>query len=238
MSARRDARRELMSAAIGLSLDAGFDATTVDEIAKAAGVARRTFFRHFRTKEDAILPDHDACLGRVTEFLESASPLRSPLLVIADAAGIVLDMYAEDPETAVKRYELTRRVPALREWEIAATSRYQRAFVGYMNGRRAKDERPEFRLRHEVASAAVVAAHNHVLRGWLRSAGRGDVRARLAAAISEVTKALGPWVDGLEAEAAADEVMVVLTTRRTPLWKIAEEIEAVTGRSDDDPATR
>ncbi len=218
-----------MSAAIGLSLDHGFDATTVDEIAKAAGVARRTFFRHFRTKEDAVLPDHDACLERVTGFLRDASPLRSPLLVIADAAEIVLDMYALEADTSVKRYELTRRVPALREWETAATSRYQRAFVSYLDSRRP-DGGETLRLRHEVASAAVVAAHNHILRRWLRAGGQGDVRARFTAAITEVTRALGPWLEGGDPadDASAEEVMVILAHRRAPLWKIAEEIETAT----------
>ncbi|MGI5158926.1 TetR family transcriptional regulator [Microbispora sp. CA-102843] len=229
MSTRRDARRELMSAAIGLSLDAGFDQTTVDEIARTAGVARRTFFRHFRSKEDAIFPNHEECLGRVTQFLESASPLRPPLLVVADAAAIVLDMYVEDPETAVKRYELTRRVPALREWEIAATSRYQRAFVRYMDGRREEADRETFRLRHEVAAAAIVAAHNHVLRTWLRTGAHGDVRAQFNAAMTEVTTALRPWIDGrATVDESSSEVVVVLTVKGTPLWKVAEEIEAAT----------
>ncbi|MER7505050.1 TetR family transcriptional regulator [Nonomuraea pusilla] len=245
MPARRDVRRELMSAAISLSLTTGFDETTVDEIARAAGVARRTFFRHFRTKEDAIFPDHDECLERVVAFLDAASPLRPPLLVIADAAGIVLDMYVEDPETAVKRYELTRRVPALREREIAATSRYQRAFTRYLGGRRDETTGdgtavvggPEAggeaaRLRHEVAAAAVVAAHNHVLRSWLRGGGRGDPRARLTSAMDEVTRALQPWTDGQDTrgDAHSDEVVVLVTTRRAPLWKIAEEIRNATGR--------
>src|SRR4051794_11543821 len=109
-----------MSAAINLSLTRGFDETTVDEIATAAGVGRRTFFRHFRAKEDAVFPDHDECFQRVTEFLDQASPLEPPLLVIGNAARMVLAMYAGEPETAVRRYELTRKVQALREWEIGA----------------------------------------------------------------------------------------------------------------------
>ncbi|MCD0451668.1 TetR family transcriptional regulator [Actinocorallia sp. API 0066] len=230
MSGRRDARRALMSAAISLSLERGFDATTVDEIASAAGVARRTFFRHFRAKEDAVFPDHGACLERVTAFLDAASPLRAPLEVVADAARIVLDMYAEDPETAVRRYELTRRVPALRDWEIGATSRYQRAFARYLDARRDPADRDRFRLQHEVAAASVAAAHNHVLRTWLREGGEPDVRARLTAAITDVAAALHPWfTHGTTEKAASDEVMVVVARPDTPLWRIAEQIQSAAG---------
>ncbi|MDX6740764.1 TetR family transcriptional regulator [Actinocorallia sp. A-T 12471] len=229
MSGRRDARRELMSAAISLSLAHGFEATTVDEIAAAAGVARRTFFRHFRAKEDAVLPDHDACLARVRAFLDAASPLDAPLQLIGRAAELVLDMYAEDPETAVRRYEVIRQVPALREWEIAATSRYQRAFVTYLNASRPAADRDRFRLHHEVAASAVAATHNHVLRTWLRAGAPDDVRPRFAAAIAEVLTALTPWLESGSPAAPAtppDDIMIILAPRTTPLWKLAEHINA------------
>ncbi len=50
----------------------GYEATTVDEIAARAGVARRTFFRHFRSKEEAIFPDHDDTLIRAEAVLNAA----------------------------------------------------------------------------------------------------------------------------------------------------------------------
>ncbi|GAB2829204.1 TetR family transcriptional regulator [Actinocorallia aurea] len=231
MSGRRDARSALMAAAISLSLANGFEATTVDEIAAAAGVARRTFFRHFRAKEDAVLPDHDACLERVRAFLDASSPLDPPLQVIARAAELVLDMYAEDPETAVRRYEVIRRVPTLREWEIAATSRYQRAFVTYLNARRPAADLDRFRLHHEVAASAVAATHNHVLRTWLRASAPDDVHARFTAAITEVRTALAPWLDSgtpSPAPAEPDDIMIILAPRSTPLWKLAESIQAST----------
>lgn len=47
-------RESLYSAAFRLFADKGFDATTVDEIAEAAGVSRRTFFRYFESKEAVV----------------------------------------------------------------------------------------------------------------------------------------------------------------------------------------
>ncbi|MCC5577073.1 TetR family transcriptional regulator [Microtetraspora sp. AC03309] len=225
MPVRRDVRRSLTAAALDLFLAQGFDETTVDQIAEAAGVARRTFFRHFRVKEDAIFPDHDAMLREIVAHLEAASPLISPLTTVTEAALMVVDTYAEDPETSVKRYELTRRVSSLREHEIAATSRYQRAFAAFLNERDGAEE-PR-RLRHEVIAAAIVTTHNHVLRGWLRGGGTGDVRTRTAEALSGVLAGLEPWLDDHDRPADnQDEVLIVVTRRRTPLWKIAQEIES------------
>lgn len=48
-------RREITQAAIKRFLNAGFERTTIDEIAEDCGVSRRTVFRHFPTKEDILL---------------------------------------------------------------------------------------------------------------------------------------------------------------------------------------
>src|SRR5207302_2275362 len=52
---RRRLRHRLTLAAIEKFLEQGYEATTVDEIASAAGVGRRTFFRYFRDRKSTRL---------------------------------------------------------------------------------------------------------------------------------------------------------------------------------------
>jgi AcrR family transcriptional regulator len=52
---RRAVYDEITAVAMGLFLEKGFEATTIDEIAAAAGISRRSFFRYFGTKEDVVL---------------------------------------------------------------------------------------------------------------------------------------------------------------------------------------
>jgi len=47
-------RRMIMDAALGLFVKQGFDDTTVDQIADAAGISRRSFFRYFANKGDLL----------------------------------------------------------------------------------------------------------------------------------------------------------------------------------------
>ena len=54
---RRAVHREIAEAGMALFLDQGFEETTVDQIAEAAGISRRSFFRYFATKEDVVLGD-------------------------------------------------------------------------------------------------------------------------------------------------------------------------------------
>ena len=83
---RAEVRRALTEAAVDLFTVRGYDETTIDDIAAAAGVARRTFFRYFPSKEDAIAPDHEAALDRIAEVFESAHPTE-PTVSVALRAG-------------------------------------------------------------------------------------------------------------------------------------------------------
>ena len=49
------AQREIRRCAFDLFVKQGFDSTTVEQIAEAAGISRRTYFRYFDTKEDVII---------------------------------------------------------------------------------------------------------------------------------------------------------------------------------------
>ncbi len=67
VTARLDrTRARLRNAALDLFLAQGYDATTVDQIAAAAGVSQMTFFRHFPTKESALMDDpYDPVIGEL-----------------------------------------------------------------------------------------------------------------------------------------------------------------------------
>lgn len=221
---RRRVRSALALAALELFAAQGFEATTVDQIADAAGVGRRTFFRYFRSKEDVVFPGHDERLAEVVELLDGADPHADPLAVLGRTAEHVLEMYLAEPEVSLKRFELTRAVPSLRDKEIASIDRYQRVFARYLRARFAGE--PGGDLRAAVLAAAVVAAHNHVLRQWLKSGGELDARRRLHEAVQQLTTTL-PGRPAAEQPAAAGEETVVVGVVRTsaPADAVRKKIE-------------
>ena len=160
------ARERLAEAAFALFDERGYEQTTVDDITERAGLGRTTFFRHYRSKEDVIFPDHDQLLEQVAERLRTSSHATA-LAAVSDAVRLVLLRYIEEGDLARRRYALTSRVPALRDREIASVARYQRLFREFIAGWMAGSAEPD-PLRAELMAAAVVAAHNHVLRRWLR----------------------------------------------------------------------
>jgi len=178
-------RQRVAAAARELFAAQGYEQTTVDAIAERAGVGRRTFFRYFRSKDDAIFPDHLRIVADVKTFL--AATAEPPVQAVCGGARVVFRSYVDEREVAVQRYRLSRSVPALQDREAANVARYTRVFSGYLRQRLAG--RPDATLRADTAAAAVVAAHNHVLRTWLRAEGRGDPLADLDRAFA--------WVRGL-----------------------------------------
>src|ERR1700742_4174688 len=160
------ARERLADAAFGLFDERGYEQTTVDDITERAGLGRTTFFRHYRSKEDVIFPDHDRLLEQVSERLQTSSH-GTALAAVSDAVRLVLLHYIDEGDLARRRYALTSKVPALRDREIASVARYQRLFREFIASWMGDDAEPAPR-RAELMAAAVVAAHNHVLRRWLR----------------------------------------------------------------------
>jgi AcrR family transcriptional regulator len=167
---RAEVRRELVAAAARLFDERGYEETTVDDIAAAAGVGRRTFFRYFRSKEDAISPDHESALARVAEVFAGAHPDEPAAGLVLRAGETVFELYTADPALSLRRFRVTHRVPALRDRESASVDHYRRLFTRELRERSG----PDGELRAAVTAAAVVAAHNLALREWLGAGAPDD----------------------------------------------------------------
>lgn len=224
---RRKLRRALTRAAIDLFSQRGYDATTVDEIAAAAGVGRRTFFRYFRSKEDAIFPNHDELLLELERRLADTDDERDPVDAVCDAVRLVLDFYLGDPEISLKRYALTRTVTSLRDKEVASVDRYQRVFTRYLRSRFQAAGDPLADTRASITAAAIAAAHNHVLRQWLRSDGTVDAHTLADQAFDMVRRSYSPspvsGVGTVGPSGTADTVVAVLRTS-TPTPEVVRHL--------------
>ncbi|MEU0110471.1 TetR family transcriptional regulator [Streptomyces sp. NPDC006251] len=220
-------RDALVAAAFQLFLERGYEQTTVDDIVALAGVGRRSFFRYFPSKEDVVFPDHERCLADMTAFLAQGADDDEPVRRVCDAARLVLRMYAENPTFSVQRYRLTRQVPGLRAYELSVVWRYERALAAYLRRRYA--DRRDGTLRADVIAAAVVAAHNNALRSWLRSDGEGEASAAVDHALAYVQSAFGEAPVPPAGERPED-VVVVVSRRGAPLWRVVQEIESTLGR--------
>lgn len=214
-------RERLVDAAFALFGERGFERTMVDDIAARAGVGRTTFFRHFGSKEQVIFPDHDGLLAAIRSRLATSRP-DTATVAVSEAARGVLEHYLAEGDRARERYALTRTVPALRDRERAGIGQYERLFTGFIHDWLGGG--PETVLRAQLLANAVVTAHNHVLRAWLRGEVE-DPEAAFDAAMAEVS-ALFDVAPQRGSTTASGTAVVILRTDKD-LAELRRKIEGL-----------
>jgi AcrR family transcriptional regulator len=106
---RRLAQTELTIVAQDLFLENGYESTTVDQIAAAAGMSKRTFFRYFASKDDLVIGKYDLFGDRIAEALD-ARPADEP---VWDSLRRVFDLtldYVQDDHARARNDAMERIV--------------------------------------------------------------------------------------------------------------------------------
>ena len=160
-------RQRLQEQALRLFVERGYEATTVEQIAAAAGVSHMTFFRYFPTKEDAVLSDsYDPLL---VAAIQARPRAEDPVARIHAAVRAGLGaIYAADREALLVRVRLTLRTPALRArlWEnqVATRDLLAGALV---------DGEPDFPTR--ILASACLATLTTALEEWVATDGSAEL---------------------------------------------------------------
>ncbi|MEU1940477.1 TetR family transcriptional regulator [Streptomyces coeruleorubidus] len=167
---------EIENAALDLFEKQGFERTTVDDIAAAAGVSQSTFFRYFRTKEDVALGANHAFEAGLTERLEGSGARASRLRdVEAAVADVLRELSSERTDVASRMLRVRRLVmrdPALRSAALRREAEQCARFLELLaaaTGDGAVDTRA--RVLAEMVSAGLRATFDE----WalLQEPGRG-----------------------------------------------------------------
>lgn len=206
-----------VAAAIDLFAAQGFEATSVEQIARAAGMSRSTFFRQFGGKDDVVFADHEVLLAELRAFLDQGHP--DPWVAVCEASTLVFRYFAADPELARRRYEVVRQVPALRDREIVTVFRYSRLFDEYL-----RREVPGLDPLDAVGfTALVTAAHNHVLRRLLRGE-RAVPLSALQSALDDALRRYGVGPQTAQDAGDQEQIVVAVFPRSMPGAEVARRL--------------
>src|SRR5688500_11138891 len=176
---RKRTAADLEEAALALFTEKGFDAVTIDDIAAAADVSRRTFFRYFASKEDVVLSDHPRRLDELQAALDLRPPEEPALTALRHAIRSLAGTLQEDREHMLRRFRVVTTTPALEARSLCLQRNWETAVTDMLAARMAVN--PAKDLRPGVVAATTMSAMRVATANWLAGGGRGAVMHVVAA---------------------------------------------------------
>jgi AcrR family transcriptional regulator len=151
---RQQTRERLTRAAMALFLERGFEATTLDDIAAAADVSRRSFFHYFASKEDVVFAWQEESMAALIAAV-AARPADESMLTAAENAISAMVRQLE-PNEAIAMACLKRDNPALQARDQVKYEKLERALAEALAKRAGhKTEKLHARLAAMIATGAM-----------------------------------------------------------------------------------
>jgi len=154
-------RRHLQAAALELYRDRGYDQTTTAEIAAAAGVTERTFFRHFPDKREVLFEGEAALSAILTGAAREAPAELGAWATLLRAFQAAAPLMNANRAFAEPRRRVIASSPPLRERELAKALSLTASLAAAL-GERGVDHR-----RAILAAQMGMAAFGQAFAGWL-----------------------------------------------------------------------
>ena len=191
-----ETRQALERAALRLFGERGYEQTTVEDIAEAADVAVRTFFRYFSSKQDVLFGE--VVTDRVVRLRAelAARPLDEDLLDSIRTVMDLLDFTGPDEEEQIlARMELMRRQPSFVTRYLEIMDEMRSTVVDFVAERTGLD--PSRELFPLLVGGACVASWDSSLKLWVASGATTSLAKLRNDAFTTLTAGLAvPTVDG------------------------------------------
>ncbi|CND64207.1 transcriptional regulator [Mycobacterium tuberculosis] len=157
-------RRALHEATMRLAVEQGLDEVTVEAIADAAGVSRRTFSNYFGGKEEALLYGGEQRMRSLLETFEARPPEESSWTALRASFDAVHDQFGPlDPQWAAQ-VRLARNHPSVLARQLAHYAEFERGLADLIA---ARDELPAGSLRPRIMAGAFITALRVASLTWI-----------------------------------------------------------------------
>jgi AcrR family transcriptional regulator len=168
-------REALEAAAFDLFERKGFDHTTVEEIADACDVSRRTFFRYFSSKEDAFAGDHEAKTALLTSLL-AARPADEPVFEsVRMVISGLCQQFGSDKEATLRRMRIAAASHDLQQLEAESYDARLDGLVDALMARGGSPADGDLRLQARLVLGAAIVIMRSVAEQWMADDGQGDL---------------------------------------------------------------
>jgi AcrR family transcriptional regulator len=136
---RRETLQRITDAGVRLFIEKGYETTTLDAIAAAAGISRRTFFYYFKSKDEILLSLQSSVGDMLVAALRDTPKDRQPLDAIRDAVVNVCALIPADDMIVIDR--LMRSIEAVQARKQASYVQQEKALFAALKERWPAPER-------------------------------------------------------------------------------------------------
>lgn len=189
---RRLVRDDIGRAAVNLFAEHGFDNVTVLDIAAAAGISERTFFRYFATKDEVLLAYERRVWDRLVAALAARPVGEGPVTALREAFLSTSTVAPADRVRVAQLGNILAHAP-----ELNARSRGHRlindADLIELIVARFPASTAAARSQARVIVTAMNAVAAAEFGAWAQSGGRGDPAARIGAALAVLEEGLAQF---------------------------------------------
>jgi AcrR family transcriptional regulator len=162
----------------------------VEDIAAAADVAPRTFFRYFPTKVDVLFADHDELVALLRDTLAARPPGEPILDTVRRAILEAIEQVVADLALFLTRSRLTAAVPAANARSRHLDADYEDVIADAVAATRHTDPATDVHVR--VIAKAAWSADRAAHEIWLASDAKGDPRRLVNEAFDGLRDCLPP----------------------------------------------
>jgi AcrR family transcriptional regulator len=182
-----NARGRLAQAALARYAEQGFEQTTAAEIARAAGLTERTFFRHFADKREVLFYGTDALGDLIAAAVAQAPPGTAAMEVVGLVLQAVGTMVQENGDIARLRAAVVSANPELRERELVKFAELAAVLAGALRDRGVRG--PAASLAAEMG----IAVYKVAFARWIGPPGQPDFPRVLQESLAELRKVLAGY---------------------------------------------
>jgi AcrR family transcriptional regulator len=164
---KKEATREgLHEAAVRLAAERGPDRVTIDDIADAAGVSRRTFSNYFSGIQEALLYREQERMRMLLDLIRARPARERAWTALTRAAFELYERVGERDPMWLAQARLVRHHPSLAGYQVAAYAALERDLAELVAARQTTQD-PYVQLRARLVAAAYLSALRIALQNWL-----------------------------------------------------------------------
>jgi len=181
---RSQTRSDIADAAIALFQRYGFAETSMGQIGEAAGVSRRTVYRHFPTKDDLVFEHPRRWFETMEAILAARAEGESTRDLYRRGLVAVAETIQADAAAVLDAYSVLVATPSLRVRHSSSDQLWMNRCIELL----AADlgDQPDGMFRAGIAAGALIGATNATIALWAAGQPAADIVSMIDAALDQI----------------------------------------------------